>query len=66
VKVKKFGNQSQISLIVAEVGGLIETAPYEAQVELFEMLIDGCQEAVREGNMDVKVCPVHFLCMTHY
>ncbi|XP_020273796.1 protein CHROMATIN REMODELING 5-like isoform X3 [Asparagus officinalis] len=52
--VKRFGNQSQISLIVAEVGGVIETAPHEAQTELFDMLIDGCREAVREGNMDFK------------
>ncbi|XP_072959846.1 protein CHROMATIN REMODELING 5 isoform X2 [Typha angustifolia] len=52
--VKRFGNPSQIGSIVAEVGGIIETAPSEAQIELFELLIDGCQEAVRGGNMDVK------------
>ncbi|XP_010907831.1 protein CHROMATIN REMODELING 5 isoform X1 [Elaeis guineensis] len=52
--VKRFGNSSQIDLIVAEVGGIIETAPPEAQIELFELLIGGCQEAVRGGNMDVK------------
>ncbi|XP_038972966.1 protein CHROMATIN REMODELING 5 isoform X1 [Phoenix dactylifera] len=52
--VKRFGNSSQIDLIVAEVGGIIETAPPEVQIELFELLIDGCQEAVRRGNMDVK------------
>ncbi|XP_072983025.1 protein CHROMATIN REMODELING 5 isoform X2 [Typha latifolia] len=52
--VKRFGNPSQIGSIVAEVGGIIETAPSEAQIELFELLIDGCQEAARGGNMDVK------------
>ncbi|XP_038988739.1 protein CHROMATIN REMODELING 5-like isoform X3 [Phoenix dactylifera] len=52
--VKRFGNSSQIDLIVAEVGGIIETIPPEVQIELFELLIDGCQEAVRGGNMDVK------------
>ena len=43
---------------MAEVGGIIETTPPEAQIELFELLIDGCQEAVRGGNMDVKVCHI--------
>ncbi|XP_077218818.1 protein CHROMATIN REMODELING 5-like isoform X2 [Tasmannia lanceolata] len=51
--VKKFGNQSQIGLIATEVGGGIEAAPSQAQIELFESLIDGCREAVR-GNPDVK------------
>ncbi|KAK3035992.1 hypothetical protein RJ639_031165, partial [Escallonia herrerae] len=52
--VKKFGNDSQISLIVAEVGGSIEAAPTEAQIELFDALLDGCREAVKEGNLDPK------------
>ncbi|XP_043690577.1 protein CHROMATIN REMODELING 5 isoform X3 [Telopea speciosissima] len=52
--VKKFGNPSQIDLIVAEVGGVIEAAPPEAQVEIFDALIDGCKEAVKEGNLDPK------------
>ncbi|KAJ0978034.1 hypothetical protein J5N97_013508 [Dioscorea zingiberensis] len=51
--VKRFGNQSQITLIVSEVGGIIEAAPYGSQIELFELLIDGCREAVR-GNIDIK------------
>ncbi|KAA8544555.1 hypothetical protein F0562_022586 [Nyssa sinensis] len=52
--VKKFGNQSQISLIVAEVGGAVEAAPREAQIELFDALIDGCREAAKGGNLDPK------------
>uniref|UniRef100_A0A5B6ZCF4 Protein CHROMATIN REMODELING 5 n=1 Tax=Davidia involucrata TaxID=16924 RepID=A0A5B6ZCF4_DAVIN len=52
--VKKFGNQSQISLIAAEVGGAVEAAPTEAQIELFDALIDGCREAVKGGNLDPK------------
>ncbi|KAH0466200.1 hypothetical protein IEQ34_006303 [Dendrobium chrysotoxum] len=52
--VKKFGIQSQIGLIVADVGGIIESASIEAQIELFDLLIDGCREAVKEGNLDVK------------
>ncbi|KAL6841831.1 hypothetical protein ACP4OV_028343 [Aristida adscensionis] len=51
--VKKFGNPSQIDLIVDDVGGVLAKAPHEAQIELFDLLIDGCQEAVRE-NTDVK------------
>ncbi|KAL6657430.1 hypothetical protein ACP70R_005210 [Stipagrostis hirtigluma subsp. patula] len=51
--VKKFGNPSQIGLIVDDVGGVLAKAPHEAQIELFDSLIDGCQEAVRE-NTDVK------------
>ncbi|KAM0947843.1 putative DNA helicase chromatin remodeling SNF2 family [Dioscorea sansibarensis] len=51
--VKRFGNQSQISLIVSDVGGVIEAAPYDSQIELFELLIEGCQEAIR-GNVDMK------------
>ncbi|XP_010273267.1 PREDICTED: protein CHROMATIN REMODELING 5 [Nelumbo nucifera] len=52
--VKKFGNQSQISSIVAEVGGTIEAAPYDAQIELFDAFIDGCRDAVKGGNLDPK------------
>ncbi|KAJ4969882.1 hypothetical protein NE237_002981 [Protea cynaroides] len=52
--VKKFGNPSQIDLIVAEVAGVIEAAHPEAQIELFDALIDGCKEAVEEGNLDPK------------
>ncbi|KAF5751614.1 Chromatin remodeling complex subunit isoform 1 [Tripterygium wilfordii] len=49
--VMKFGNERQISSIVAEVGGAIAAAPPEAQIELFDALIDGCREAVVE-NLD--------------
>nr|GEV55510.1 protein chromatin remodeling 5-like isoform X1 [Tanacetum cinerariifolium] len=52
--VKKFGNDSQIGLIAAEVGGSVEAAPVEAQVELFDALLDGCKEAVKEGSFDAK------------
>ncbi|CAL5353953.1 unnamed protein product [Camellia sinensis] len=52
--VKKFGNHSQISLVAAEVGGAVEAAPTEAQIELFVALIDGCREAVEGGNFDPK------------
>ncbi|KAK9274029.1 hypothetical protein L1049_018843 [Liquidambar formosana] len=52
--VMKFGNQSQISLIVAEVGGAVGAASFEAQVELFDALIDGCREAVKGKNLDSK------------
>jgi hypothetical protein len=51
----KFGNESQIGLIVEEVGGTIAAAPPEAQVELFNALIDGCREAVEMGSVDQKV-----------
>ncbi|KAI7983583.1 Protein CHROMATIN REMODELING 5 [Camellia lanceoleosa] len=44
----------QISLIAAEVGGAVEAAPTEAQIELFVALIDGCREAVEGGNFDPK------------
>ncbi|RRT85107.1 hypothetical protein B296_00012140 [Ensete ventricosum] len=53
--VKRFGNPRQIDLIVAEVGGVVEAALPEAQIELFDLLIDGCREAVSGGNIDVKV-----------
>ena len=52
----KFGNQSQISLIAVEVGGAVGAAPPEAQIELFDALIDGCREAVEVGSLDPKVC----------
>ncbi|KAK9053416.1 hypothetical protein SSX86_030050 [Deinandra increscens subsp. villosa] len=52
--VKKFGNDSQISLIATEVGGSVEAAPVEAQVELFDALLDGCREAVNGGSLDAK------------
>ncbi|KAL1544994.1 Protein CHROMATIN REMODELING 5, variant 3 [Salvia divinorum] len=52
--VKKFGNDSQISLIAAEVGGTVEAAPTEAQIELYDALIDGCREAIRGEIMDPK------------
>ncbi|KAI3461152.1 hypothetical protein Pfo_017815 [Paulownia fortunei] len=52
--VKKFGNDSQISLIAAEVGGTVEAAPTEAQIELFDALIDGCREAVKGETLDPK------------
>ncbi|RCV14363.1 hypothetical protein SETIT_2G419600v2 [Setaria italica] len=51
--VKKFGNATQIDLIVDDVGGVLAKAPHEAQIELFDLLIDGCQEAVKE-NTDIK------------
>lgn len=51
----KFGNQSQIDLIAAEVGGAVGAAPPDSQIELFDALIDGCREAVERGNLDVKV-----------
>lgn len=54
-QVKKFGNPSQIGLIAAEVGGVVEAAPTDAQIELFEALIDGCREAVKGGSYDPKV-----------
>ncbi|XP_019163808.1 PREDICTED: protein CHROMATIN REMODELING 5 isoform X2 [Ipomoea nil] len=52
--VKKFGNDSQITLIAAEVGGAVEAAPTEAQIELFDSLIDGSREAVKGEIMDPK------------
>ncbi|KAK6936953.1 Chromo domain [Dillenia turbinata] len=52
--VMKFGNPSQIRLIAAEVGGTIEAAPTDAQIEIFNALIDGCREAADGGNFDPK------------
>ncbi|KAI5409850.1 Protein CHROMATIN REMODELING 5, variant 7 [Lathyrus oleraceus] len=53
--VVKFGNESQINLIAAEVGGAVDAAPPKAQAELFNALIDGCREAVEVGSLDLKV-----------
>ncbi|KAI3469081.1 hypothetical protein Pfo_025744 [Paulownia fortunei] len=53
--VKKFGDDSQISLIVAEVGETVEAAPTEVQIELFDALIDGCREAVKVESLDLKL-----------
>lgn len=52
--VMKFGNESQIALIVEEVGGAVAGASLESQVELFNALIDGCKEAVEVGSLDQK------------
>ncbi|XP_047972578.1 protein CHROMATIN REMODELING 5 isoform X1 [Salvia hispanica] len=52
--VKKFGNDSQISSIAAEVGGTVEAASTEAQIELYDALIDGCREAIKGEIMDPK------------
>jgi len=43
---------------VDDVGGVLAKAPHEAQLELFDLLIDGCQEAVKE-NTDIKVITVY-------
>ncbi|KAF2291859.1 hypothetical protein GH714_035880 [Hevea brasiliensis] len=52
--VMKFGNANQIDLIVAEVGGSVAAASPDAQIELFDALIDGCKEAVDGGNLEPK------------
>ncbi|XP_050203614.1 protein CHROMATIN REMODELING 5 [Mercurialis annua] len=52
--VMKFGNAIQIDLIVAEVGGSVEAAPPDAQIELFDALVDGCKEAVDIETLDPK------------
>ncbi|XP_027190702.1 protein CHROMATIN REMODELING 5-like isoform X2 [Cicer arietinum] len=52
--VMKFGNESQINLISAEVGGAVGAAPLQAQTELFDVLIDGCREAVELESLDLK------------
>lgn len=44
-------------MIAAEVGGTVEAAPTEAQIELYDALIDGCREAVKGETLDPKVCP---------
>ncbi|XP_011622955.1 protein CHROMATIN REMODELING 5 [Amborella trichopoda] len=58
--IKKFGDQSRISLIVAEVGGAIEAAPVHAQIELFNALIDGCKEVINGMNGDGKGAVLDF------
>ncbi|MCI37297.1 chromodomain-helicase-DNA-binding protein 2-like [Trifolium medium] len=50
----KFGNESQINLVVAKVGGAVEAAPLKAQAELFNALIDGCKESAEVGSLDLK------------
>lgn len=40
---------------MGEVGGAVEAAPTEAQVELFDALIDGCREAIKAESFDPKV-----------
>ncbi|KAL9234807.1 hypothetical protein vseg_009633 [Gypsophila vaccaria] len=53
--VMKFGIANQISSIAAEVGGAaIESAPVEAQIELYDALIEGCQEAAKGDIIDPK------------
>ncbi|XP_076930320.1 protein CHROMATIN REMODELING 5-like [Bidens hawaiensis] len=52
--VKKYGTDSQISLIASEVGGPVEAAPVESQIELFDLLIEGCREAVNVGSLEPK------------
>ncbi|KAE9606295.1 putative DNA helicase chromatin remodeling SNF2 family [Lupinus albus] len=52
--VMKYGNEDQINLIVAEVGGAVGAAPPEAQTEIFNALIDGCTEALELGSLDPK------------
>ncbi|CAM9002831.1 unnamed protein product [Rhodiola kirilowii] len=52
--VIKFGIPSQISSVAAEVGGVVESAPYDAQIELYDALVDGCKEAVEEKILDPK------------
>uniref|UniRef100_A0A6P3YYV6 protein CHROMATIN REMODELING 5 isoform X1 n=1 Tax=Ziziphus jujuba TaxID=326968 RepID=A0A6P3YYV6_ZIZJJ len=52
--VLKFGNESQIGLIAEEVGGAVGAAPLDAQIELFNALIDGCRDAVEVGSLDQK------------
>lgn len=51
----KFGNHNQIACIAEEVGGVVEAAPEEAQVELFDALIDGCRESVETEDFESKV-----------
>ncbi|CAA2959423.1 Chromodomain-helicase-DNA-binding protein 2 [Olea europaea subsp. europaea] len=52
--VKKFGIESRISLIAVDVSGIVEAAPSEAQIELYDALIDGCREADRGEKVDPK------------
>ncbi|MBA0684132.1 hypothetical protein Goari_025734 [Gossypium aridum] len=50
----KFGNENQITLIAEEVGGAVAAAPIDAQIELFQALVEGCREAVEVGNAEPK------------
>ncbi|GMN43748.1 hypothetical protein TIFTF001_012945 [Ficus carica] len=59
--VMKFGNESQISLIVEEVGGAVVAAQPDAQIELFNALIEGSKEAVEIGSLDPKGPLLDFL-----
>ncbi|CAA2986992.1 CHROMATIN REMODELING 5 isoform X1 [Olea europaea subsp. europaea] len=52
--VKKFGIDSKIHLIAAEVGGIVEASPTEAQIELYDALIDGCRESAKGEILDPK------------
>jgi chromodomain-helicase-DNA-binding protein 1 len=52
--VMKYGNQSQISMIAADVGGAVAAAHSEAQCELFDALVEGCTAAVNVGSLDPK------------
>lgn len=54
-QVMKFGNLDQIDLIAAEVGGTFAAASADAQIELFDILIDGCRQAIEIGSLDAKV-----------
>lgn len=37
------------------MGGSVEAAPVESQIELFDLLIEGCREAVNIGSLEPKV-----------
>ncbi|KAK8515660.1 hypothetical protein V6N13_139370 [Hibiscus sabdariffa] len=52
--VMKFGNESQVASIAEEVGGAVAAAPLDAQIELFNALVEGCREAVEVGNVEPK------------
>ncbi|KAH9790087.1 protein chromatin remodeling 5 [Citrus sinensis] len=54
----RFYRASQISLIARDAGGAVATAPQEVVVELFDILIDGCREAVEVGSPDPKGPPL--------
>ena len=43
-------------MIVGEVGGVLASAHSEIQIELFDSLIEGCKEAIKEENITIKVC----------
>ena len=49
---------------MGEVGGAVEAAPTEAQVELYDALIDGCREAMKAESFDPKVGS--FIIITNY